>query len=57
MEKEFLEWLKTFTINPATLLAINVVVVTFIIKGTDFYNDVKQRLYARAEKRVNKNSK
>ena len=40
MEKEFLEWLKTFTINPATLLAINVVVVTFIIKGTDFYNDL-----------------
>ena len=55
MEKEFLEWLKTFTINPATLLAINVVIVTFIIKGTDFYYDVKQRLYARAEKKVNKN--
>lgn len=54
MEKEFLDWLGSFTINPATLIAIIVVVFTFIIKGNDIYNDFKQKIDMKVEKRANK---
>lgn len=54
MEKQFLEWLGTYTLNPATLLAIIVVISTFILKGNDLYNSFKNKIDDKVERKVKK---